>query len=85
MIGFWLERILELLLAKRGEGAQAIIYATLGWLAAASLIVGIVLGLIGMKWLWGFLVGTFDTILAIVLTRDWKALKTGSIHHRREG
>lgn len=78
MIGFWLETILELLLAKRGEGAQAIIYATLGWLAAASLIAGIVLGLTDMKWLSGFLVGTFDTILAIVLTRDWKALKASS-------
>lgn len=78
MIGFWIERILEVLLAKRGAGTQAIINATLGWLAVFSLLTGVGLGVVGEKWWSGFLVGTFDTFLAIVLAKDWKAAEAAS-------
>ena len=72
MVGFWLERVLELLLARRGQGAEAIILALIGWLAVASLILSLLLALMEHGWWSGFFAGTFDTLLALALTRDWK-------------
>jgi hypothetical protein len=46
-----------------------------GWLALFALLSGLALGIAGQKWWSGFLVGVFDTLLALEVSNDWKLLK----------
>ena len=70
-----IEEIAERLDAKPGSPRWDIITACFGWLAAVSLIVGLVFSFVGYVSLAGYAIGVFSLLIWTALKRDWKKLR----------